>query len=122
MQERTRIGILVEPFLARTAIHAALSGDERVDVVLFPEGALGQLQARTAEVDALIVSHDVIRPDLVVARLSPAGSVHVLTGDIARDYAYTDLPGLVDLVLSHLARARHPSTVRRPRLLAAAAP
>lgn len=119
MQTRPRVAVAVEPYFARSAIHAALAADPRVEAVLLPRDPDVRLQADTADVDALIVSHDVVRSDAVVARLSPSGSVEVQSGAMVRRLDYEGLARLVDVVLSYLARRRHPSSVRAPMAVSA---
>ena len=118
---RPRIGVGLEPFMARSAIHAALSRDDRVESVLFPPTPDVRLQAQTAEVDVVLVSHQTIRADALVVVLSPAGVVDVLSKGQWRSYPYEGLEALVDLTLSLLARRRHPSAIRPIRLVPAIA-
>lgn len=119
METRPRVGIGVDPFMAASAIHAALSRDSRVEAILLPSGRAGRIQARTADLDAVIVSRQVLRPDALVVQLSPSGSVEILAGSTWRSVVYTGMENLVDLMLTQLARRRHPSTPRGARLAVA---
>jgi hypothetical protein len=115
MDIRPRIGIGVDPYMAASAIHAALSRDPRLEAILLPRAR----DARTADVDAVIVSRHVLRPDTLVVQLSPSGSVDVLSGSKWRSVVYTGMEHLADLVLSQLARRRHPATPQTAPLAAA---
>ncbi|MEX2458288.1 MAG: hypothetical protein WD770_04820 [Actinomycetota bacterium] len=119
MESRPRVGIGVDPFMAASAIHAALSQDSRVEAILLPSGPAGRVQARTADLDAVIVSRQVVRPDALVVQLSPSGSVEILAGSTWRSVVYTGMENLAELVLEQLARRRHPATRRAARMAVA---
>jgi hypothetical protein len=117
MQFRPRVAIGVEPFMVRSAIHTVLSRDPRIESVLLPQEPDVRLQAHRVEVDALVVSHEVVRPDTLVIALSPAGTVEVTDGGEIRRVPYEGISALVDLVLDEpgrtAARRRHPAAPAR---------
>ena len=102
----------MEPYLLRSAMHAALSRDPRIDAVLMPQEPDVRLQARHADVDALIVSHRVVRSDAVVIHVSAAGTVAVLSGPTISQLPYEGIESLADLALD--ARGRDAARLRHP--------
>lgn len=115
MQFRPRVAIGVEPFMVRSAIHKVLSRDPRIESILLPQEPDVRLQVRQADVDAVVVSHQLVRPDAIVIALSPAGTVDVTEGAAMRRVPYEGIGALADLIIDEpgraAARRRHPAAV-----------
>ncbi|MCA1727002.1 MAG: hypothetical protein LC722_04945 [Actinobacteria bacterium] len=116
MHIRPRVGIGIEPFFVRSAVHAALARDSRIDAFLLPADPNAQLQARDVDADALVMSHATSRTGLPVLVLFPDGSVEAFFGAAWRRAQTTGIPELADLIVEEVERAqarrRHPAMAR----------
>jgi hypothetical protein len=110
MAIRPRIGVGVQPYMARSALHAAFEADGRVESILLPEVPDVRLQTWTTDVDVLVVSSLLVRPDVLVVVASPDGSLELVAGSAVKQQTFGGVSHLVDTVLEAVdSRRRHPS-------------
>lgn len=97
-----RVAVANEPFMARSALHAALvaaSGGRFEPVIVGANADLGPAIAR-ARPDVALVSSALRAPGIVVVRLLPDGGVVVWDGPRAAAPAYVEgAAGLAELVV-----------------------
>jgi hypothetical protein len=115
MNIRPRVGIGVDPFFVRSAVHAALSQDSRIEAFMLPRTPNARFQASEVDADALVMSNPTSRTGLPVLVLFPDGSVEAFFGPVWRRVETTGIPELADLIVEEIERAaarrRHPATL-----------
>lgn len=112
---KPRVGIGVEPYFVRSAVHAALARDPRIDAFMLRPGPDAKAEAERVDADALVMSHPTSRTGLPVLVLFPDGSVDAFFGPAWRRVETEGVPALADLIVEEVERAkarrRHPATL-----------
>ncbi len=92
---RVTVGVAVDPFLFRSALHAALVADGRFDAHLCPLGDDAVLHARGCQAQMLIVSRRRVADGLCVVVLSSDDpTVQISTDGRYRNLDYGDMSSL----------------------------
>lgn len=99
LRTRVTVVVAVDPFLVRSALHAALVADSRLDARLCPlgEDALSLTLASGAQM--VVVSRPLAASELCVVLLSPVDQTARITyGTWCQRLDYDDMASLCDLL------------------------
>jgi hypothetical protein len=99
--QRMRVAVGVDPFVLRTAVHEVLVLDGRFEAILLPETDDLAREAEAAQAVLLLVTRQMEKSNLPVARLSEGLRTVEITesGTAPRTIPFEGLPSLAELLV-----------------------
>ncbi|HEX2030688.1 MAG TPA: hypothetical protein VHL78_04710 [Actinomycetota bacterium] len=111
---RPQVGVGLNPFLLRSAVHAGLASDGRTDPWLLRLGGDVRAAATWAGCDIVMASERLDLPDqVVVAVLERGRRLEVYGPCVRRSMAYPGWDGLIQVLLDAAAEAAGPPIATR---------